>query len=334
MRLLKHSWGAALVALVLSSQAFAADELVVYSGRSDKFVRPVFVEFTDRTGIEIVLHSASSTALLNKLRIEGEHTPADLYISNDAGNLQIGADLGLFHSVPQEIAEVIPVNRRGPDNTWIGLSARARVLVVNTVSGPEFVKSVFDLADPRLAGRLGITNSTNESYLAGATVYMLKAGEARTRAWLEGMKENVDGEVFNKHSRIVDAVAVGKKDIGLVNHYYIFRHLDQAPDAPIRILLPDQGPAGMGVAWNVAGIAISKHSKQKGAAEQLVKFLVSEEGQRIFAEVNREYPTRRGVPAAEEVPPADSYKVADIPMAELGRKRDETIDLIEAVGMP
>lgn len=325
---------AALVVLILCAQALAAEELVVYSGRSDKFVKPVFAEFTEKTGIEVVLHSASSTALLNKLRIEGRRTPADLYVSNDAGNLQIGADMDLFRPVPERIVQVIPERLRGPDNTWIGLSARARVLVANTASGPEFVESVLDLGDPRLAGRLGITNSTNESFIAGATVYMLEAGKDRTRAWLEAMKENVDGEVFNKHSRIVAAVAAGRKDIGLVNHYYIYRHLAREPDAPIRIVLPDQGSGGMGVAWNVAGIAVSKHTKRREATEALVEFLVSEEGQRMFAEANREYPTREGVPAADEVPPVDSYKVAGVPMAELGRKRDETIDLIEAVGMP
>jgi iron(III) transport system substrate-binding protein len=148
------------------------------------------------------------------------------------------------------------------------------------------------------------------------------------------MKANAGNKLFAKHSKIVKAVADGKKDIGLVNHYYIYRHLAKHPDAPIRILMPDQGDTGMGVAWNVAGIAMSKHTKNKAAAEKLIKYLVSEAGQAEFAGANREYPTREGVAAAAEVPAAGSYHVANVPMAALGTYRIETLDLLDAVGMP
>ncbi|NIR60902.1 MAG: extracellular solute-binding protein [Gammaproteobacteria bacterium] len=324
-----------LLMLALVSAPAPAEELVVYSGRSDKFVRPVAEAFEHESGIDVVLHSAKSTELLNKLRLEGARTPADLYISNDAGNLQIGSELGLFRPVPAEVAERIPANFRARDDTWIGLSGRARVLVVNTrAEGVGFIASVFDLADPRLAGRLGLTHSANASFIAGITVYMEEAGTERVREWLEGLKANVDGRVYSHHSSIVGDVAAGRKAVGLVNHYYIYRHLDERPDAPIDILLPDQGEDGMGVAWNTAGIAISRHTDHPEAAEAFVEFLTSEEGQYIFAEVNREYPTRADVPAAPQVPPRESYEVADVPMAELGRRRDATLDLIERVGMP
>ncbi|HHH48534.1 MAG TPA: extracellular solute-binding protein [Gammaproteobacteria bacterium] len=315
--------------------AIADETLVIYSGRSDKFVKPVMKAFTEQTGIAVTLHSGKSTALLNKLKLEGAATSADLYLSNDAGNLQKGSDLGLFRPVDATLAAPIDANYRAGDNSWIGLSARARVLVVNTEGEwADKLDSVFDLADPALKSQLAITNSSNGSFIAGVTVYMLAAGKEKTRQWLQGMKANVDGRVFNKHSKIVKAVAQGRKQVGLVNHYYIYRHLARHPDAPIRIVLPDQGPDGIGVAWNVAGIAISKHSKKSAQAEKLVAFLVSRAGQKMFAEMNMEYPTRGGVPAAKQVPPAGSYKVADVPMAELGRQRDATLDLIEAVGMP
>jgi iron(III) transport system substrate-binding protein len=323
-----------LLALLFACEgAMAADSLVVYSGRSDKFVKPVLEAFTKKTGIDVTLHAGKSTSLLNKLRVEGERTDADVFFSNDAGTLQKGSELDLFAEIPAASINAIPKNYRAEDNTWVGLSARARVLVVNTNSdAASEAKSVFDLANPKYKGRLGITNSTNESYIAGVTVYLLAAGEEKVKPWLEGMKKNVDGKVFNKHSKIVKAVADGKKDVGLVNHYYIYRHLAKHPKDPIKIVIPDQN--GMGVAWNVAGVAIAKHSKKQAAAQKLVEFLVSEQGQKQFAEVNREYPTRKGVAASEEVPPLDSYKVADVPMYQLGVKRNETIDLIESVGMP
>ena len=316
--------------------AQAADEsLVVYSGRKDKFVKPVVEAFTKETGIKVILHSGSATALVNKLKLEGPRTKADLFISNDAGSLEKGNELKLFQPISAELANVVPAAYRAENNSWLGLSARARVLVVNTkTADADFVKSVFDLADPRLNGKLAITHSGNGSYIAGVTVYMLASDEAKTKAWLQGMKANIRGSVFNKHSKIVKAVAAGKKSVGLVNHYYIYRHLAKNPDAPIKIVMPDQGNEGMGVAWNVAGAAISRYSQKVDAAHKFMAFLVSAKGQEMFAKVNREYPTRPGVAAASEVPPLDSFKVAKIPMVELGRKRNQTLDLIEAVGMP
>lgn len=322
-----------LLMLMPTVQA-ADDELIIYSGRSDTFVKPVIKAFTKETGIKVVLHSAKSTALLNKLKIEGERTRADLYLSNDAGNLQLGSEMGLFQPLPASVTEVIDPKLRAADNTWVGLSARARVLVVNTEVDTSFVKSVFDLADLRLKDRIAVTHSGNGSFIAGVTVYMHEAGKEKTRAWLQGVKDNAAGENFDKHSKVVHAVASGKKSVGLVNHYYIYRYLDEKPDAPIKIIVPDQGEGGMGVAWNVAGIAVSKYTKKHEAAVKLVEYLVSAKGQQQFAEVNREYPTRKGVAAAKEVPAADSFKVAGVAMAELGKQRNDTIDLLEAVGMP
>lgn len=327
-----------LLAAILTTppMIMAADEsLVIYSGRSDKFVKPVIAEFTRQTGIKVTLHTGKSTALLNKLRIEGDRTDADLFLSNDAGNLQRGSDWGLFRPMDHDLVDTVGEDYHAADHSWVGLSARARVLVVNT-QGPwaDKLDSVFDLADPALKGKLGITNSTNGSYIAGVTVYMIAAGKDKTSQWLQGMKANVDGKVFNKHSKVVKAVASGKLQAGLVNHYYIYRHLDKHPDAPIKIVMPDQGKDDMGIAWNVAGIAITKSTQKAALAEKLIAFLVSEKGQKQFAEVNREYPTRKGVAASNVIPAAGSYRVANVPMSALGKQRDATLDLIEKVGMP
>ncbi len=332
---------AVLLATLQSGTAVAAasESLVIYSGRSDKFVKPVVAAFTKATGIKAIIHTGSSTSLLNKLRLEKSRTDADIYISNDAGNLQRGNKAGLFSPVTNKIASVINPKFRGRDNQWLGLSARARVLVVNTkVKDIDFVHSVFDLADPRLKGKIGITHSSNESYIAGVTVYMLSTDKKKTAEWLKGLKVNSKGRVYNKHSKIVKAVAKGKKWVGLVNHYYIYRHLNKYPNAAIRMLVPDQksidGKEPMGIAWNVAGAAITKYSKHKDLAMKFMAFVSSKEGQQIFAEVNREYPTRDDVAAAPMLPKVDSFKVAPVSMYKLGEERNATIDLIESVGMP
>ena len=324
-----------LLAISPFTNIHADDSLVVYSARSDKFVKPIIAEFTRQTGIKVTLHSGGATALLNKLKLEGEHSSADLFLSNDAGTLQRGSELGLFQPLPEAMTAPIDARYRAADNTWVGLSARARVLVVNSQGKfADRIKSVFDLADPALKGKLAITHSSNDSFVAGVTVYMQAAGKEKTAQWLKGMKDNVGTEVFNKHSKIVAAVANGSKQVGLVNHYYIYRHLDKEPISNIRIVMPDQGADDIGIAWNVAGIAVTKATHKTQLAEKLVDFLVSDFGQQQFADANREYPTRTGVAANPQLPQANTFRVAKVPMYELGTLRSATIDLIESVGMP
>ncbi len=313
---------------------FADEELIVYSGRSDKFIKPIARAFEKQTGINVTLHSAKSMALLNKLNLEGKRTDADLFISNDAGNLEKGAELGLFQAIPANLSKEIPANYRSPDDMWIGLSARARALVVNTNSkAAKNVKSVFDLALPEYKNRIAITYATNGSFIAGATVYMQAAGSAATLKWLKGLSENAGRNVFNKHSKVVKAVAKGKAEVGLVNHYYVYRHLAKHPDAPIAIVLPDQSDNDMGIAWNVAGVAMSKYAKNEANALKFIQYLTSATGQRAFAEINKEYPTRINTPTAAEIPTMKGLKIADVPMVQLGKYRNQTLDLIDKSGL-
>jgi len=204
---------------------------------------------------------------------------------------------------------------------------------INKSADTDFIKSVFDLSSPKLQDKIGVTHSSNGSFIAGVTVYQQTAGDKKTLAWLDGLARNSGGHYYNKHSKVVRDVALGKKVVGLVNHYYIYRHLDKHPDAPIKILIPDQGEKGMGVAWNVAGAGIVKHSKKQAQAMKLVKYLISKQGQKMFAELNREYPTRADVDASSQVPANGSYKVTDINMSVLGKERMSTINLIDKSGM-
>ena len=328
---------AATAAFVIAQERMTApsEPLVIYTGRSDQFVRPLAEKFTAQSGIPVTLHAGSATELLNKLRVEGARTSADLYLSNDAGTLQIGEDEGLFTQLPLLLTQTVPANYRGRENTWVGLSARARVLVVNTAAdGVDALDSVFDLADPKWAGKLGVTSSTNESFVAGLSVYQALVGDERAEQWLRGVRENAGREVYAKHGAVVADVAAGRRAVGLVNHYYVYRHLAEHPDAPIRVIVPDQGKDQIGAAWNVAGIAISRHARNKEAAEAFVAFVLSDEGQRMFADANAEYPTKTGVAADTRLPDAESVKVADLPLAELAARRDAALALIDKVGMP
>lgn len=308
--------------------------LVVYSGRKDKFVRPVMDAFTEQTGINVELYSGSAPQLLSKLEIESDNTEADLFISNEAGTLQLGADRGVFTPLNGALVTNIPARYRGVDNGWVGLSARLRVLVVNTdLVEPEDVFSVWNLVAPEYAGKIAITSSANGSFLGGAAMYLADMQPDGLEEWLVGLKLNAQGQSYAKHRMVVDEVARGTRMVGLVNHYYIYRHLDKAPDAPIVMVVPDQEEGQMGVAINASGIAQVAYSDQPAAAEQLIGFLLSAQGQQMFAEVNREYPVLPGI-ATPGLPAIDTLQLSPTPLGDLGAKRQEVLDIVEKSGLP
>lgn len=314
-------------------QQTETDGLVIYSGRSDRFVQPVIDAYTAKTGQTVQLLSGKSTELLNRMKLEGERSQADLFISNDAGALHMGSEWALFSSLPKALTAAVPANDRAAKNDWTGLSARARVIVVNTdVVADGAIRSVQDLAAPQWAGKLAITSSSNESFIAGVSVYRELWGDAATQQWLQGLRRNAAGEAYAKHSAVVSDVAAGRKAVGLVNHYYVYRHLAKNPTAPIKLLLPDQ--QGIGVAWNVTGAAVAKHAKAPKAAAAFIEFVLSTEGQQLYAKQNNEYPIRADLAADPQLPNRSELKVADVPMAKLGSERAATVALIEAAGLP
>ena len=237
----------------------AADTLVVYSGRAERLIKPVLDSFQEKTGISITMLTSGSTELLNRLQAEGKRTQADVFITNDAGTLERARELHLLRPLNlKEVDWAIPSPFRAPDNSWIGLSGRIWVIVYNTTQvKPDQVKSLLDLAQKKWKGKIAIPTAGNEYLHAGVSVIRAEKGEQAAEAFLEGIKNNAGNFVFGKNRQIVDAVAKGKVALGIVNHYYIYRHLAKDPKAPIAPLLTDQEADGMGVVMNAAGIGIT-----------------------------------------------------------------------------
>jgi iron(III) transport system substrate-binding protein len=327
-----------LFAPVLMAAAILADSeerLVVYSGRAERLIKPVLDAFQAKTGITVELLSSGTTELVNRLQAEGERTPADVLFTNDAGSLERARELGLLLPlVMPTVEEAVPPAYRAHDNSWIGLSGRFWILVYNTTMvNPTDLKSILELADPKWMGKIGIPNAGSEYLQAGASVIKAVYGEDRTRRFLEGLKVNAGTHVYGKSSQIVEAVAKGQVPIGLVNHYYIYRYLAEHPKTPIAPLMLDQHSEGMGAIMNVAGVAITKQSRRVEAAKRLIAFLVSREGQKMFADLNKEYPVRTDVPADPTLPERGTIRTAAVALGNLARLREPTMTLIEQAGL-
>jgi iron(III) transport system substrate-binding protein len=316
-------------------ESLAADRLVVYSGRAERLIKPVLDAFQSKSGLHIDLLSSGSTELVNRLQAEGQRTSADIFITNEVGALERARELKLLSPLDTPMIDgKIPSAFRASDNTWIGLSGRMWIVVYNTaLVKPADIQSMLDLADPRWKGKIAIPNAGSEYLQAGVSVIQATYGDQRTQQFLEGLKANAGTHVYGKSSQIVEAVAKGEAAIGLVNHYYIYRHLDAQPQAPIAPLITDQEEGGMGTIMNAAGVGIVAHSRHKDLAKRLIEFLESPEGQKMFADQNKEYPLNPEVPADPALPARHSFRTATVPLVKLGELREPTMALIDRVGL-
>ena len=325
----------ALIVALGPTSLFAAEQLIVYSGRAERLIKPVLNAFTKKSNIQVQLLTGSSTQLINRLQAEGTHTQADVFITNDAGTLERARELRLLKPIQIDgISHTIPQAFRAPDNSWIGLSGRIWVIVYNTTMiKPEQITSILDMANPQWKGKLAIPNAGSEYLQAGASVISATQGEKIAETFLKGIRDNAENFVYGKNRQIVDAVAKGKVALGLVNHYYIYRHLAKNPKAPIAPLLTDQNKDEMGMIMNATGIGVVTHTKHLTSAKSLIQFLISQSGQQMFAELNKEYPLHHTVKADPALPPRESFHVAQVPLARLAELREPTMLLIERSGL-
>ena len=196
-------------------------QLTVYSGRSPDLIGPLLERFAEETGIDVRVRYGGTAQLAALLIEEGDQSPADIYIAQDAGALGAVQAGGLFTDLDADVLELVPAVYRSREGQWIGLSGRARVLIYNTdaLDPSELPTSVLDLTDPKWRGRVAWAPA-NGSFQAWVTALRVGEGEEAARAWLDGMKAN-DAAEFPNNVSIVAAVGRGEVDVGLVNHYYL-----------------------------------------------------------------------------------------------------------------
>lgn len=295
-RLLRLRAGLSLLSLLVAvaviglyaAPTWAADSIVVYSGRAEALVAPLIERFEQQTGIKVAVRYGGTPELAATILEEGRNTPADVFFAQDAGALGALAAAGRLQKLPDALLAQVQPEFRSADGLWIGTSGRARVVAYNTnlVSEDELPDSIWGFTDPKWRGRIGWA-PTNASFQAFVTALRVLEGDDRARAWLRAMLAN-EPRSYRNNVLIVDAVGRGEITVGLVNHYYLFRFLaERGEEFPVRHH-HTRGDAGSLI--NVAGVAILDVTDNRDAALAFVEFLVSEEAQRYFADETREYP--------------------------------------------
>ena len=308
------------------------DKLVVYSGREEELVEPLFERFEEETGIDVEVRYGDSAELAATIAEEGENSPADVFFAQDPGSLGAVEREGVLATLPQEALDRVPARFRDPDGHWVGTSGRSRVIAYNTeaLSEADVPDSVFALTDPKWKGKIGIA-PTNASFQAFVSAMLLELGEERTREWLEGLKAN-EPKLYEKNTPVVEAVGSGEIELGLVNHYYLYLVKEENPEAAVaNHFLTGEDP---GALVSVAGAAILETADHAEAAQQFVEFLLSEPSQRFYVDEaeEAEYPVVPGIEAKAGLPPLESLGGPQIQLDQLGPELEKTLELLNEVG--
>ncbi|MFW6088956.1 MAG: Fe(3+) ABC transporter substrate-binding protein, partial [Gemmatimonadota bacterium] len=312
-----------------------AGEVNVYSHRHYEADRELFRRFTEQTGIEVNVVTASADELITRLGNEGEASPADVLITVDAGRLHRAKSRDLLQPVTSETLEAaVPEQLRDRDGTWWGLTRRARIIAYapDRVDAAE-LSGYLDLADEKWEGRVLIRSSGNvynQSLLASILAHH---GEDAATEWAEGMVRNMARAPSGGDTDQVKGVAAGVGDVAVVNSYYVARLTDsEAPDdrrlaEAIAVFFP--GEEGPGTHVNVSGAGVTRHAANREEAIALLEFLVGEEAQALFASANHEYPVRPGVAWSPILEGWGEFRADTLELTELGERNEAAVRIFD-----
>lgn len=315
-----------------SDEAANGESLVLYCGRSQSLVDDIVAMYEEKSGVDVRIKYGNTAELALAIQEEGDRSPADIFWAQDAGALGALSRRGLLKTLPPVIVSRVPAMFRNTSHHWVATSGRMRTFAYSPerVSLDDTPFSVFELAEPKWAGRVGWA-PTNASFQSFVTAMRVMHGEERTENWLRAMKA-AGTKTYPKNTAIIEGIHAGEVDLGLPNHYYLLRFKAENPDFPVEQSSFDAGDVGNLV--NIAGVGILASSAKADAGQRFIDFLLTDEMQTYLVENTHEYPV---IPVAHEHDGLLMYDALEglAPEMELAdlEDLDGTLALLRKVGL-
>ena len=326
--------------LIGSVHVNASEEVNVYSARKEALIKPLLDQFTEQTGIQTKLVTAKADELLKRLELEGSASPADVFITTDAGRLQRAKDANVLQAIDSDtLRNVVPAHLRDGDNQWFGLSQRSRVIfyAADRVSSDE-LSTYEDLTDPKWKGRICIRSSSN-IYNQSLIASMIAAnGADAAETWAKGLVANFARPPAGGDTDQIRAAAAGLCDIAIANTYYFGRLVksdkaeDQEVASTLKVFWPNQASDQRGAHMNVSGAGVTAHAKHKENAIKLIEFLTSAESQQWYGDVNNEYPVVDGVNMSKTLKGFGDFKMDTLELSLLGENNRAAVEIMDRAG--
>jgi iron(III) transport system substrate-binding protein len=327
---------AAILAPVAAAQA--EDVLNIYTTRQEVLIQPVLDAYRAETGTQVNVIFAKE-GLVERLKSEGANSPADVLLTADVGYILDADDAGLLQAIESDVLnEAIPASYRQADGRWYGFSLRARPIMYSPDRvDPSELSTYEDLADPKWQGRICIRSSSNVYNQSLVSSLILANGAEATEEWAKALVENFAREPAGGDRDQIAAVAAGECDIAIANTYYLGGML-QAEDEPdqmaaaqaVRVFWPNQNDRGVHV--NITGGGVAANAPHRDSAIAFLEFLVTEEAQRLFADVVNEYPVRTDMQANDVVASFGAYEADTLALEELAGVRQEALQIMDRAG--
>lgn len=308
------------------------NKLTVYSGREEELVQPLIDIFEEQTGITVDVRYGDSAELGSLVLEEGDKTPAQVFFSQDAGVLGALADANMFVTLPSDITSLVPAGLTSTDDTWVGITGRARVIAYDSekLTADEVPTSVDAFTEPEWRGRFAIAPS-NASFQSFVTAYRVLKGEDAADQWVADVAAN-DPQIFEKNSAILQAVNDGVVETGLINHYYWYLASAESGEDNMRAQLSFPALGDPGSIVNVTGAGVLKSAANDADAFEFIRFLLSAEGQQYFVDETFEYPLVSGIEAPVGLPELSSLVNEKLDLADLSSLA-ETQALLQKHGL-
>lgn len=334
MKFIKNSAACIILLSFLAPLAYAQGELNVYSARKEAYIKPLLDQFASKHNININLVTDKADTLIERLRKEGKNTPADILITTDAGRLYRAQQADLFQTLEDpEIRAMVPAQYQDPDGFWVGLSVRARVIVYHQeqVSASD-LSSYEDLADPKWRNRICVRSSNNIYNQSLVASMIATSSMEKTLNWAEALVANFARKPQGGDRDQIKAIAAGQCDIALVNSYYFGNMLngseaEKTAAKAVRLFWPNQ--AGRGTHVNISGVGITKHADHPQLANQLIKFLLSDDAQQWYGDVNLEYPVRENLALNPLLVSWGAFKADTLILDKLGKLNAQAVILMD-----
>lgn len=321
-----------LVAGVATPAIAAGKQVVVYSSRKAQLIDPIFDAYTKATGVKVISYQGGAGPLVEKIRLEGKLSPADVLLTVDGGNLWNAANKGLFMPIKSDVlAKNVPETLKDPDNLWFGLSKRARTIVYSTERvKPSEIKSYENLASPEWKGRLCLRTSKKVYNQSLTAMLIHELGESKAEEVVKGWVKNLAIPPTSNDTKEMDAILAGKCDVGIVNTYYFGRLLKKKPGMKLALYWPNQDSSGVHV--NVSGAGVLKHAKHPKEAQKLLEWLSSPVAQKMLADSNNEYPVNESVSPSPIVAKWGAFRENAMNISETGKRQAAAIKLMDRAG--
>jgi len=328
---------ALLIALLPALAAHAQDKVVtLYTTREPGLIQPLLDAFTRDTGIEVKTVFLRD-GLLERVKAEGERSPADVLMTVDSGNLIDLVLGGVTQGVRSKTLEsAVPAYLRGRTGHWFALSLRDRILYADKSLKLEGFRYE-DLAKPEWKGRICIRSGQHPYNISLIAAMIAHRGEAKTEAWLRGVKANLARKASGGDRDVARDILAGICDIGIANAYYVGRMRTEEPGSEqrawgdaIQVVRPVF--AGGGTHVNISGAAVARHAPNRAHAVRLLEYLVSDRAQQLYAQANFEVPVKRGVTLDPVVAAFGPLKADTLPLGKVVEQRKRASALVDRVG--